>query len=354
MQGDQRPAAVDLFCGAGGLSYGMQRSGIEIAAGVDADPACRHPFTENVCSVFYEQDIAALSPEFVGSLFPENPVRILAGCAPCQPYSPYTNKRTVKDQDWQLLSKFGELVSDLKPDVVTMENVPQLRHHDVFDEFIQMIRDAGYENPFSEVVHCASYGVPQSRKRLVILASRLGEISMIEPTHSPEDYPTVRNAIGWLENIEAGSTHEKDRLHKASSLTPTNLSRIRKSRPGGTWRDWDDDLLATCHTKESGQTFGSVYGRMKWDEPAPTLTTQFNGFGNGRFGHPDQDRAISLREGAILQTFPRDYSFAPESKPVQMSQIARLIGNAVPVRLGQAIGESIMVHLEKHTNSAIG
>ena len=350
MQGSKKPAAVDLFCGAGGLSYGMKRSGIEIVAGVDADPACEHPFSWNVRSKFHPLDIETIAPEFVGSLFPENRVRVLAGCAPCQPYSTYTNKRTGKDRDWRLLQKFGELVRELKPDVVTMENVPQLRHHDVFDNFMQTLRDAGYGEPFKEVVNCASYGVPQSRKRLVVLASRLDEIDMISPTHEQKDFSTVREAIGGLGRIDAGSTDESDRLHKASSLSPTNLSRIRNSSPGGTWRDWDESLRATCHSKESGQTYSSVYGRMEWDGLAPTLTTQFNGFGNGRFGHPEQDRAISLREGAILQTFPRDYSFVPEGTPVSLTQIARMIGNAVPVTLGQAIGKSIMDHLEKHTS----
>ena len=356
MQAHQRPAAVDLFCGAGGLSYGMKHSGIEIVAGVDADPACQHPFSHNVETDFHARDIGTVTPEFVGSLFPENRVRILAGCAPCQPYSTYTNKRTGKDRDWRLLQKFGELVSELKPDIVTMENVPQLQHYSVFDKFIQTLRNSGYGEPFYEVVHCASYGVPQSRKRLVVLASRLGEIGMIGPTHEREDFLTVRKAIGEgkLGRIEAGSTDGADHLHKASRLSPKNLSRIRNSRPGGTWMDWDEGLRATCHSKESGQTYSSVYGRMGWDRLAPTLTTQFNGFGNGRFGHPEQDRAISLREGAILQTFPRDYSFVPEGTPVSLTQIARMIGNAVPVMLGKAIGKSIMDHLEKHTSYGAG
>ena len=113
------PLAVDLFCGAGGLSYGMQRSGIGIVAGLDADPACRHPFSTNVKAKFHELDIEAVSPEFVSSIFPDQCVRILAGCAPCQPYSPYAHKNSAKDQRWQLLAKFGELVREIKPDIVT-------------------------------------------------------------------------------------------------------------------------------------------------------------------------------------------------------------------------------------------
>ena len=340
------PLAVDLFCGAGGLSYGMQRSGIGIVAGLDADPACRHPFSTNVKATFHELDIEAVSPEFVSSIFPDQCVRILAGCAPCQPYSPYAHKNSAKDQRWQLLAKFGELVREIKPDIVTMENVPHLRNHDVFDQFLRDLKDSGYAEPFNAVVQCAQYGVPQSRKRLVVMASRFGEISMITPTHQEAEFQTVRLTIGSLKPIEAGSSHPNDRLHKASNLSPKNLGRIRQSRPGGTWRDWNNDMLADCHTKESGETFGSVYGRMEWDNLAPTLTTQFNGFGNGRFGHPYQDRAISLREGALLQTFPRHYSFVPENSTVPINQTARMIGNAVPVKLGEAIGKSIMAHLE--------
>ena len=343
-----KPVAVDLFCGAGGLSYGMQRSGIDIAAGLDADPVCRHPFSANVGAVFHELNIADVTAEFVESLFPDACVRILAGCAPCQPYSPYTHKNSSKDQRWQLLLKFGELVRELEPDIVTMENVPHLRNHEGFDEFLQTLKDSGYSTPFNAVVHCDYYGVPQSRKRLVVMASRFGEIGMIKPTHKGSNTRTVRKAIGRLKPIDAGSSHPRDQLHKASSLSAKNLARIQRSSPGGSWRDWEEDLKAACHTRESGKTFGSVYGRMEWDSLAPTLTTQFNGFGNGRFGHPDQDRAISLREGAILQTFPRNYSFVPKGSPVRMAQIARMIGNAVPVKLAEAIGKSIMVHLANY------
>ena len=338
----------------------MQLGGIEIVAGVDADPACRHPFTSNVGSAFHELDIADVTSEFVASLFPDHSVRILAGCAPCQPYSPYAHTSSAQDRRWQLLAKFSELVRDVKPEIVTMENVPHLRNHDVFDEFLRVLEDSDYVNPFNGVVHCAYYGVPQSRKRLVVMASRFGEIGMIKPTHKEGRFRTVRRAIGRLKPIEAGSSHPRDLLHKSSDLSPKNLDRIRNSRPGGTWRDWEEDLRADCHTRESGETFGSVYGRMEWDDLAPTLTTQFNGFGNGRFGHPEQDRAISLREGALLQTFPRNYSFVPTGSTVRMAQTARMIGNAVPVKLGEAIGKSIVAHLasvqafEENQNRASG
>ena len=138
-----------------------------------------------------------------------------------------------------------------------------------------------------------------------------------------------------------------DRMHAAASLSEINLARIRLSRPGGSWRDWPDDLVASCHKLPSGKTYPSVYGRMEWDKPSPTLTTLCYGFGNGRFGHPEQDRAISLREAAILQSFPESYRFVPDDSPVQFRIIGRLLGNAVPVNLGRAIGKSIAGHLNR-------
>ena len=344
--GTPRLSAVDLFCGAGGLSYGMQQAGIEIVAGIDIDPACRYPFEKNVKSKFYKNDVADVSSEFVASLFPDNSVRILAGCAPCQPFSSYSIGRSrEKYRQWNLLSKFGELIAALKPEIVTMENVRRLQTHPIFCEFLETLEESGYHpNYYREVVRCADYGVPQTRRRLVLLASQLGSIRLRPPTHKPNEHVTVRSAIRHVDEIEAGGTSWSDPLHKASAMSATNLRRIRSSRPGGTWRDWDKELRAACHRKVTGKTYSGVYGRMSWDRPGPTVTTQFHGFGNSRFGHPEQDRALSLREGALLQTFPQDYSFVPENEVVQIAPIARLIGNAVPVRLGEAIGASIVTH----------
>ena len=340
------PSAVDLFCGAGGLSYGMQQAGVAISAGIDLDPSCRYPFETNVRAQFHERDITALSPAFVGSLFPSGHPRVLSGCAPCQPFSTYTNGRRRRASQWQLLHKFGETVQELLPEIVTMENVSLLTKHEVFADFVSVLESSGYEYSYS-VVRCADYGVPQRRRRLVLLASRLGHIELIPPSENEAKVATVRKAIKHLGGLEAGTTSPADPLHKSSSLSERNLLRIRSSKPGGTWRDWDDNLRAACHAKVTGRTYSSVYGRMQWDELAPTITTQFHGYGNGRFGHPEQDRAISLREGALLQTFPEHYSFIPAGETVYIAPIARLIGNAVPVRLGKAIGRSIVAHLER-------
>ena len=339
------PAAVDLFCGAGGLSYGMQRAGVTICGGIDIDPACKHPFEENVKADFYGCDVSELTTDFVASLFSDAPTRVLAGCAPCQPFSTYTQGGSSAEHQWQLLDKFGEIVREMQPEFVTMENVPRLVRHSIFRNFLSVLESAGYSSKH-HIVRCAEYGVPQSRVRLVLLASRLGDIELVQPTHTDDQFVTVRDAIQHVDSIEAGETSDFDPLHKSSGLSDTNLKRIRNSTPGGTWRDWDDALRAACHARDSGRTYPGVYGRMEWDRPAPTITTQFHGFGNGRFGHPTQDRAISLREGALLQTFPKDYSFVAAGEPIRIASVARLIGNAVPVRLGEAIGRSIIAHLE--------
>ncbi len=232
-----------------------------------------------------------------------------------------------------------------------MENVPELQYHSIFQEFLRVLRSEGYHfsnDPEKRVVYCPDYGIPQHRSRLVILASRLGPIEMTPPTHQPEEHRTVRDVLSRLPSLEAGQRSVRDRLHRASALSELNLRRIKRSKPGGTWRDWPDDLVADCHKAKTGETYASVYGRMEWDQPSPTITTQFYGFGNGRFGHPVQDRALSLREGAILQSFPRHYAFVKPKARYSFKDVGRMIGNAVPVRLGKAIGRSIKAHLEKH------
>jgi DNA (cytosine-5)-methyltransferase 1 len=228
-----------------------------------------------------------------------------------------------------------------------MENVPQLRRHAVYDDFVKTLEELGYHISATEVF-CPNYGIPQSRTRLVLFASKLGPIAIIPPTHEPEQYPSVKSAIGRLPRLKAGRSSSTDPLHRSSGLSETNLQRLEHSKPGGTWRDWPEELVAKCHRKKKGKSYPSVYGRMKWDEPSPTITTQFFGFGNGRFGHPTQKRALSLREGAILQSFPPDYEFVESGIEFGFHEIGRMIGNAVPVRLGEIVGKTIKTHLRRY------
>lgn len=336
-------ACVDLFCGAGGLTHGLTTEGIRVVAGIDVDEACRHPFEANNTARFINDDVGRLAPEHLNDLFGGAEIRVLAGCAPCQPFSTYAQRYDVVGSPrWGLLYQFGRLIKATYPELVTMENVPSVAKHAVFDDFVETLRKSGY-HVHQEVVDCALHGLPQNRRRMVLLASRLGPVELVAQTHDCP--PTVREAIGKLAPIVHGEAHPKDVLHAASKLSDLNLQRIRASRPGGTWRDWPKHLIADCHRRQTGRTYPGVYGRMEWDEPAPTLTTQFYGFGNGRFGHPEQDRAISLREGAILQGFPKSYSFISDGAPVHFKALGRMIGNAVPVTLGEVIGRSIAAHL---------
>lgn len=336
-------SCVDLFCGAGGLTHGFVLEGLPVVAGIDMDPACRFPYEANNQARFIERDISTVTESELSALFGDADVKILAGCAPCQPFSTYAHRYSLDgDGKWALLYEFARLAKGARPDIITMENVPTVAKHAVFHDFVDTLKILEYQ-VWYDVVDSSQYGVPQARRRMVLLASRYGKIEIIPPTRKKPK--TVREAIGRLKHLQAGEAAPLDKLHVAASLIEKNLQRIRVSKPGGTWRDWPEHLVADCHRSESGRTYPSVYGRMEWDKPAPTMTTQCYGFGNGRFGHPEQDRAISLREAAILQSFPRDYAFVPDGGEVSFTTLGRLIGNAVPVALGRAIAKSIDSHL---------
>ena len=351
--GRHRPAesigsVVDLFCGAGGLSHGFLLEGFEIAAGVDTDEHCRYAFESNNNAPFIRKDIADLDGRTVRRLFTPKIPSVLVGCAPCQPFSIYNQRNS--DPQWQLLREFTRIISQVRPLVVSMENVPRLvrfKQGNVFGAFVQALEDEKYHVDW-KVVCAPDYGVPQNRSRLVLFASRLGAVKLAPPTYDGASYETVASAIGTLPALGAGGIDDRDPLHRCRRLSPLNLTRIRQSVAGGTWRDWDEDLVADCHRTERGRTYKSVYGRMEWDAPAPTITTQFYGFGNGRFGHPEQDRALSLREGAILQSFPPTYDFVPPGETISFERLGRMIGNAVPPLLARAIAKSIRAHIAEY------
>lgn len=340
---NKKTAVVDLFCGAGGLAYGLKSAGLNIAAGVDLDPRCKVPLEANTGATFSCKDISDLTAEEISQWFGSADVKILAGCAPCQPFSTYSQSRKSSDDRWKLLSEFQRLAIALKPDIVTMENVVGLSSQPIWIKFVEALEQDNYFVSWRKV-DCRNFAIPQSRQRLVLLASKKGPIHFPDP--EPVEVTTVRDSIADLPPIAAGEGCEDDPMHVSSSLTKINLKRIQASKAGGTWRDWPIGLRAKCHKKASGKSYPSVYGRMEWDKPAPTMTTQCYGYGNGRFGHPDQDRAISLREAAILQSFPEEYKFLDDNDPVTFSQLGTLIGNAVPPKLGEAIGKAIISHLD--------
>lgn len=353
MKPSKNCSVVDLFCGVGGLTHGFVLENFDVVAGIDVDSSCAYAFEKNnQGSEFICKDIQDISKEALLELYPENTIKILVGCAPCQPFSRYTSGTRSKHEEskWGLLTTFANLVQETQPDIVSMENVPQLATQDkyhVYRNFIEVLKKSGYhiENE-KHIVYCPDYGIPQKRKRLVLLASKLGTISLLPPTH--QQPITVRDAIGHLNKIEAGEIDKEDELHRSQKLSPKNIERITYLKEGEDWKALPEALIANCHKKESGKTFNGVYGRMEWDKPAPTITTHCIGFGNGKFGHPEQNRAISLREAALLQTFPPYYSFLDTINKTSSTQLQRHIGNAVPVRLGQVIAQSIKEHLLKY------
>jgi DNA (cytosine-5)-methyltransferase 1 len=361
------PVVVDLFCGIGGLTYGLRHRGFEVVAGFDIDATCAYAYrANNPDTEFIQGDVSKLTPEDISKWYPEGSLRVLVGCAPCQPYSGHASKNVkatlpeekreatleARRAQWALLSKFAELILAVQPDVVSMENVIRLanrKKNPIYGEFIDALRNGGYE--VSEYkVKGVQYGIPQTRNRLVVLASKIGKIQLIPPTHAEDQYVTVAQTIKDLPEVSAGGTDRSDPIHTACQLDQINLDRIQISLPGTTWREWPPHLQLACHKKASGKTYQNVYGRMEWDKPAPTMTTQFIKYGTGRFGHPVQNRALTLREGALLQTFPINYEFVKEGETISFQALSRHIGNAVPPRLGEVIAESIEKFLEASAN----
>lgn len=340
-------SAVDLFCGAGGLTAGLIKSGINVSVGYDIEKTCKYAYEFNNDAQFVSKDVSKVTATELSEHYPESGVKLLAGCAPCQPFSKYSQGRDAEqDKKWPLLYQFSRLICELEPELVTMENVPNVTKHKVYHDFVTELKNQKY-HVWADKVYCPDYGIPQVRSRHVLLASKFGPVKILPKTHSQHNYKSVRQVIGELPPICSGEYHINDPLHRSAKLSSLNLRRIQASKQGGTWKDWPEELVAECHKRKSGKTYIGVYSRMSWDKPSPTMTTQCYGFGNGRFGHPEQDRALSLREAAMLQTFPKTYKFVPDDGPYHMTTIGRMIGNAVPPRLGEVIGKTFLLHLNK-------
>lgn len=340
-------SAIDLFCGVGGLTRGIEDSGIKVKAGFDLDESCRYAYEHNNSSAFVQCDIGSLKASTINEFFGESEVRIIVGCAPCQPFSTCTPRTHAgKNNDkWGMLNHYSRIIREVKPDIISMENVPQLKNTEPFEQFLSTLKENDYHFSYS-VVNCEEYGIPQRRRRLILLASKYGPIFIKSPNGIEKK--TVKDAIGALPALHDGEISRADSLHRCQKLSEKNRLRITNSIPGGSWETWPDELKLNCHRSKKGSSFKSVYGRMRWDDPSPTITTEFFNYGSGRFGHPEQNRALSLREGALIQTFPADYEFEPENDIKSIASTATHIGNAVPVKLGEVIGESILEHLRKN------
>jgi len=341
---------IDFFSGCGGASEGLRQAGLDIAIGLDFDKKAAETYEANFPEAkFYNVDIRELDEKEVATAFKdinqkEEPL-LLVACAPCQPFSSQNKAKSEDDIRRTLLDETHRFINALKPDYIFIENVPGLQNIDKdkegpYKRFIQFLNMQNYK--FIEfIAKSEEYGVPQRRKRFVLLASKIGQLDIPAKTHGEGllPIPTVKDFIGGFPVIKAGEIHPDDPWHRCPTLNERNLERIQHTLEGGDRRNWPDYLINKCHKTHSGHM--DVYGRMSWDKPAPTLTTRCYSYSNGRFGHPDtnQHRAISVREASRLQTFPKDFIFKGS-----VVEASRQIGNAVPCEMAKQFGLAIQRH----------
>lgn len=333
--------AVDFFCSAGGVTCGFKQAGIDVLGGIDIDPACKSTYEKNNNTKYLCADVSALKKEMVSETFGISKNQddlIFVGCSPCQYYSNIKTDKSKSQGTRLLLADFQEFVDYYRPGYVFIENVPGLdkKPESPLGQFKMFLTNNGYV--FDEAVVNAKYfGVPQNRRRYVLIANRLLKDIKL-PQEDRRNIKTVKEAIGdftKFKPIQHGTKDLTPFMHSSALLSDINLNRIKNTpKDGGGRLDWKDHRLQPdCYLNHDGHT--DVYGRMAWNNPAPAITTRFVSYSNGRYGHPEQDRAISLREGATLQSFPEDYIFHSKSQGI----IAKMIGNAVPPKLARAIGE---------------
>ncbi len=333
-------AVVDYFSGCGGSSLGFRQAGMSIIAGIDNDPDAAATYRLNFPEAkFFERDIREISVREVKRILPKRGKVLFSGCAPCQPFSKQNRSRGGSDPRQFLLAEFERFVIALRPDYVVVENVPGLQKigkGGPLPPFVSALEDAGYDVKCA-ILTASHFGVPQTRRRLVLTAVLDGDAPMPKPTHGVGRLPvtTVRDWLDGLPPLEAGQIHPDDPDHAAMSLSELNIRRIMATPEGGSRESWTSDLLLDCHEAHSGHS--DVYGRLAWDKAASAMTTRCLSYSNGRYGHPDQPRAISLREAASLQTFPRSFRFAGT-----LTSRGRQVGNAVPPLLAQRVGEAIL------------
>lgn len=337
--------AVDFFCGIGGLTRGFLDAGLEVLLGIDADRGCEDTYKRNNRPAkFLCADIAALHPSSIKNHLRGVPRSqlVFVACAPCQPFA-VLNKSGASGRDAFLLREFERFVNYYKPRFVVVENVPgiaRVRGASTLARFKSLLRKLRYQ--FDEgVLDAKTFGVPQTRRRYILLARRGAKITLPSPTHGnnkgQKPFRTVRQAISHFPRIKAGRAHKSIPNHVAAPLSAMNLERLQATpHDGGDRNSWPTRLLLECH-KNGHDGHTDVYGRMFWDRCAPTLTGKCNSLSNGRYGHPSQTRAITLREAAALQSFTDSYQFYGN----EPSLIAQRIGNAVPVLFARSLGKHL-------------
>lgn len=333
--------AIDFFCGAGGLTHGLIKAGIQVLAGVDIDSRLRETYEKNnhpskfICADINDLSIISLRNQIgIG----DDELVLYAACSPCQPFSTLNHMKG-KDERKSLILSFANLVKVSPPDFILVENVPGLNNSygkEIYSQFICMLKECGFNYFDSGLIDAQFFGVPQVRRRFILLASRHGEIKLPKPNKN--NVRTVREHIGDLHPIEDGETYERIANHTSRKL-PVHIKNIAKAVPknGGSRQEIKDkSILLSCHQRNP-KAHKDVFGRMNWDKPAPTLTCRCTDVYCGRFTHPEQDRGLSLREAACLQTFPRNYTFFGN-----FAHVSRQIGNAVPVKLATKLGVQII------------
>lgn len=346
--------SVDFFCSGGGMSFGLQQAGIKVIAGIDFDPSCKKTYETNIKGAKYIlADVEKLKEEYLSKkidLKKNDDDLILVGCSPCQYWTIIRTNKNKAQKSKNLLHEFHRFVKYYNPGYVIVENVPGIlnrREESGLDKFVTKLEKQGYTVHY-ELVNLNEYGVPETRKRFSLIANRVTNQEIFpKPNNS---CPTVADFIGkknGFVKIPAGYKDNTDFMHTVAGLSDINIKRLKLTpKNGGTRRAWaNTNLQIDAYRKKTGNiSFNDTYGRMSWDKPAPTITTKFFSISNGRFAHPEENRAISLREGATLQTFPKNYKFIESS----ISAIARMIGNAVPPLFAKQLGKTIIKnHYEK-------
>lgn len=333
--------AIDFFCGAGGLTHGLKLSGIEVFAGVDVEESCRGTYESNNNAKFINKSIVETTAKEVKELFSLNSTKddytMIAGCAPCQPYSMMNTRKKQNDNRKTLLDEFRRIIKGVNPHFVIMENVSGLNlDNPYFAKFIEMLDHGGYKYEY-KVLNAKNFSVAQNRKRLFLIATRLKRVSLSFENLEEQNPVTLKDIIYNLESITHDIPSKIDYLHKSRPLNVINLKRMKATpKNGGLRSAWSEDLKLNCHKKK--EVFLDNYGRLSWEKLSSTITTKFNQYYSGRFAHPEQDRALSLKEGALIQSFPDNYSFIGKD-----DEIARQIGNAVPVNLSKAVGKTFVL-----------
>lgn len=339
--------AVDFFCSGGGMSYGMQEAGINVIAGIDHDISCKETYEANIKGAeFIPADVFNLGTDELKEklgLMKNDDNLLLIGCSPCQYWSIIHSSKEKSEKSKNLLIEFHRFVEYFRPGYVVVENVPGIlrkKEESGLDSFIKWLETEGYVVHY-DIHEVSDYQVPQHRRRFTLIANRVTKTE-IEPQKSQNEKLTVRDVIGeWngFPKIKAGNKDDTSFMHTAANLREINLKRLRMTEKDGGDRlaYVHTDLAIECHKNDS-INFKDTYGRMWWDRPSPTITTKFFSISNGRFAHPEEDRAISLREGATLQSFPKSFVF----KTTAIANTARMIGNAVPPMYAKAIGEAVI------------